>query len=492
MNAPQKLPPPPAPPAAETPPRALGEPAGRSAAARAKSHSSPARPMPTVKGWPVLGVIPRIRKQGLVQVIDEEWKKQGDVFRLMIGPSPSVIVAHPDGIERVLASHKENYIKGKTYDGLRDILGQGIIAATGMQWRKQRTLMQPSFHRMGLGALVDSMVQSAQDYFEDFQSRKPGGGVIDIHREMTKVTLDVVINAMFGTGLVSAADVKYETVVATLELVGDRSNGVPVPLAIPTPGNLKFKRVLAELDAVIHTIIEKARAKKAAHPDEPDGTLLGMLLDAVDADTGRPLPDKMIRDELLTLFVAGHETTALTMTWMFTLLEGREDVWDRLRAEAAAVLGDRVPTFEDLAKLQYTRAVVDEVLRLRGPVAVVARDAVADDNILGFKINKGDRIMPYFYGVHRHPDFWERPDEFWPDRFLPENSKGRDNWAYVPFSAGQRVCIGNTFSLFESVLLLAMIAQRAEAKMVPGQSIEPAMIATVRTSAPVMVEWSWR
>jgi cytochrome P450 len=286
--------------------------------------------------------------------------------------------------------------------------------------------------------------------------------------------------------------VSYETLVAVLEIVSERSNGVPIPLWLPTPGNIRFKRVLGELDALIYRLIDKARTQRRGRAAQPADTLLDMLLDAVDEATGKPLPDKHVRDELLTMFVAGHETTALTMTWLFVLLDGRDDIWERLREEATSVLHGRMPTFEDLSRLPYTRAVIDEVLRLRGPVAMVARDVVEDDNLLGFEVHKGDMVLPYFSAVHRHPGFWERPNEFWPERFLPENSAGRDRWAYLPFSSGQRVCIGNMFSLHESVLILAVVAQRVDARLVPGQRLEPEMIATVRPSAPAQVEWRWR
>jgi len=217
-----------------------------------------------------------------------------------------------------------------------------------------------------------------------------------------------------------------------------------------------------------------------------------MLLDAADADTGEPLPDVVIRDELLTLFVAGHETTALTMTWFFTLIDEEPAVVAQMRAEAQRVLGDRLPGFDDLPALKYTRQVIDETLRLRGPVAIVARNVVKEDNLLGCRVHPGDMILPFFYGAHRHPDFWENPNRFDPDRFSEENSVGRDRWCYLPFSAGQRVCIGNSFSLFESQLILAVLVQRCEFSMVPGQSIEPEVIATVRPSAPVKVQLAWR
>ena len=489
MNAPLTLPPPPVPPAhggASPAPKA-----GKSAAERSASHTEPVRPAPVAKGVPILGQIPALRKKGFMRVIFDEWYRHGDVFRIKLGPQPALVVAHPDGLERVLASHLTNYPKGVTYDGVREILGQGLVTSMGRHWRKQRTLLQPTFHRASLEEMVQCMVEQADIYFADLKQRHPSGGTLDAHREMTKLTLDVVINALFGAGLLTSADVSYESVIGALEVVNERSNGFALPLKIPTPKNLKFRRVLNDLNGIVYGLIDKARALGVDHPSIRS-TLLGMLLSSKDADTGEPLADELIRDELLTFFVAGHETTALTMTWLFTLLDQSPDVIDKLREESERVVGGRLPTFEDLPKLTYTLQVIHETLRLRGPVAVVARNAVADDNICGYEVKKGDMVMPFFYAAHRHPDFWEDPDRFDPDRFSEARSQGRDRWCYLPFSAGQRVCIGNNFSLYESQLIIAMLVQRCDFGLVPGQSIEPEMIATVRPSAPVMVDLRWR
>jgi cytochrome P450 len=485
MNAPVKIPPPP------PPEQANDNSGGKTAAERAATHTKPARPAPFAKGLPLVGQIPALRKKGFLNVLFDERKKHGDVFRIKLGPQPAFVIAHPDGLERVLASHIDNFPKGETYDGVREILGQGLVTAMGRHWRKQRMLLQPTFHRASLKEMVECMVEQSELYFDDLKKRHPSGGVIDAHREMTKLTLDVVINALFGAGLLSSSDVSYEAVIGALEVVNERSNGFALPLSVPTPKNLRFKRVLKELNKIVYGLIKKARDLGPEH-ESIRSTLLGMLLSSTDADTGKPLPDAIIRDELLTFFVAGHETTALTMTWLFTLLDEAPEVIEKLREEADRVVGDRLPTFEDLPKLTYTLQVIHETLRLRGPVAVVARNCAVDDNICGYEVKKGDMVLPFFYGAHRHPDYWEDPERFDPERFTEARSKGRDRWCYIPFSAGQRVCIGNNFSLYESQLIIAMLVQRCDFKLVPGQHIEPQMIATVRPSAPVMVDITWR
>jgi len=212
-----------------------------------------------------------------------------------------------------------------------------------------------------------------------------------------------------------------------------------------------------------------------------------MLLHSRDADTNQPLTDREVRDEVFTMFVAGHETTALTLTWMFTLLEKQPEVVGAMRKEVDAVLGGREPTFEDFPKLPYLLQVVDETLRLRGPVAMTARTAVADDALGGFRIKAGDVVLPFFWAVHWHPGFWESPEAFDPTRFTAERSKGRHPWSYLPFSGGQRAGLGNMFSLVETVVLLAQFFTRFEFEVVPNQSVVPQVMATVRPSGPVQV-----
>jgi len=460
--------------------------ATRTAAARNLSHGVPVREPPVVKGLPLVGNILDIKKRGgMIHFAEHAWRTHGDVFRVNMG-MPAIMVAHPDGLERILASHRENFVKGKTYDGARRVLGDGLLTMEGLAWRARRRMIQPSFHRGALGDMADVMVHTAATYFDDLRRRIPNGGVVDVHKEMVKVTLEVVVAALFGDDLADAAQVDHQALGEALELVSELANGVPLPLWVPTTLNRKFKRVMPELEGAVYRVIAAGRARA------PNHTLLSMLLHTLDADTEKPLTDVDVRNEVFTLFVAGHETTALTMTWLFTLLDGRDDVVTRMREEVVRVLGDRDPTYADVPKLTYIRQVIDETLRLRGPVALNARTVVKDDNLMGFRVRAGETVLPFFWGAHRHPDFWKNPDAFDPERFSVENSVDRDPWSYLPFSAGQRVCIGNTFSLVETVILVAMMLRRLEFSLVPGQTIEPNVVATVRPSGPVNVSVRWK
>jgi cytochrome P450 len=448
--------------------------------------TEPTAPLPLPPGpprWPLVGNLPAVRKEGILSFLERNWHQYGDIFRVNMG-FDVVVVSHPDGIKRVLAGNAKNYVKGKTYDGVRRVIGNGLLALEGDAWKARRTLVQPAFHRAGLSKLTAAMVDSGQRHFDALLAKHGKSAFrLDAHRDMVELTLDVVVAALFGRELTGAAQVSYEALGASLELVSEQGNGVVLPKWVPTPGNRKFHRTMEEVEGAIYRVIDAGRRSGAG-----EGTLLSMLLNSRDATTGEPLTDRDLRDEIFTMFVAGHETTALTMTWLFTLLVGRDDVLDRMRAEVDTVLGDRDPQFEDYPKLTYLRQVIDEALRLRGPVAMNARSAVADDELLGHRVKAGDVVMPFFYAAHRHEAFWEEPAKFDPDRFSAERSQGRDSWSYVPFAAGQRQCIGNTFSLVETVVLLAQLLRRFEVKVDADlDQVKPVAVVTVRPDRPVMI-----
>jgi cytochrome P450 len=441
---------------------------------------------PQVPGWPVLGHLPMVRREGILGLIDRSWHALGDVFSVDIG-FHAIAVAHPEAIKWVLAGNAKNYVKGRTYDGVRRVIGNGVLALEGDAWKSRRTLIQPAFHRAALGKLTQAMVECGRAHFDALLEKAPL--TLDVHRDMVKLTLDVVTATLFGRELLGAANISYDAMTAALELVSERGNGFLLPQWVPTPANRKFARTMAEVEGVIYRIIEAGRRRD----DASDGTLLSMLLHSTDAETGQRLSDRDVRDEIFTMIIAGHETTALTLTWMFTLLHDRRDVIDAMVAEVDSVLGSSDPTFEDVPKLKYVRQVIDETLRLRGPVAMTARSAVDDDEIAGVKVRSGDVVMPYFYGAHRHPAFWSDPERFDPDRFSAERAKGRNPWSYVPFAAGQRQCIGNMFSLVETAVLLAQLFRRLHVEVDPSvRQVKPVASVTVRPDRPVRAHLSAR
>lgn len=451
-------------------------------AAPAAAPFESARTAPGPRPWP-FGSLLGIQTQGLLQYLAQGWRRYGDVYRVRLGAWRAVVLAHPAALKHVLAVRRDNYVKAETYDGVRRVVGNGLLALEGDAWKKRRALVQPAFHKQALAKLATAMVESGAIGFDALARRAEGRTlVVDAHREMVGLTLDVVVRALFGPELTQVAQVSYEALESAMQLVSEYSNRVVLPPWVPTPANRRFYRTMREVEGAVYRVIEAGRARGAG-----DGTLLSMLLESRDAG-GVPLSDRDLRDEIFTLFVAGHETTALTLTWLFVLLAGRADLWAEARREVDAVLGPRAPGFDDVPRLVFLRQLIDETLRLSGPVAMVARTAVEADVVGGFRVDAGDVVLPFFWATHRHPDFWTEPESFDPSRFSPERSKGRDPWSYLPFSAGQRMCIGNTFSLVETVLLLAMLLQRFEVRVPEGQRVEPRMMVTVRPSRPVLVE----
>lgn len=445
---------------------------------------------PLAKGLPLLGSVTELSRHGMINFLTQEWKRLGDVFRVQLGPRTLVAVADPVGVERILASHRENYVKGKTYDGMRLLTGQGLLTLEGDSWLVRRKMEQPAFHRESIRKLTASMVQVTDSTLNRWRARHPEGGVLEAHHAMLTLTLEVVGETLFGQSFGEEhTTTSGQAFTDALALLSARSNSsVNVPLVVPTPKNQRLKRALKTLDEMVFGIIATARAQKD-HEARP--TLLSMLLDAKDPQ-GQGLTDPQLRNEVITLFLAGHETTALLLTWGFTLLGRHPEVVEKMRQEVETVLQGRIPTTEDIPKLTYLRQVVDEILRLRSPTWAVARDTVADDVLCGFKIRAGDVVLPVSYLAHRHPKFWTDPDRFDPDRFAPAQSKGRNQWAYFPFSLGPRMCIGNVFSLVESQIVLAMLLQRADFELIPGPEAQPDAQITLRPTEEVNVRFRWR
>jgi cytochrome P450 len=444
------------------------------------------RDPPGPRSLPFVGHLLGVRAAGdFLSYLEPQWRIYGDVFRFNVLGRNAVVFTHPEAIKQVLSTRRDRYTKGSIYDGVRRVMGDSVLTLDKDAWKRRRAIMQPAFHRQALAKLTVIMAQAGAKFFDALAARGRAGGVpiaVDAHHEMVKLTLDVVIDALFGRGLASAGDISYEALSGALELMSEAANGVPLPAWLPTPYNRKFQRTMRQLDGVVYALVAKARQRGT-----DEGTLLSMLLASVDEETGQPLSDKAIRDEVFTLFVAGHETTALTLTWIFVLLDGRPEVLARMKDEVATALGGRDPGFDDLPRLPYVRQVIDETLRLRPPAPLIPRNVMEDDDVGGFRVNAGEMAFLLFWATHRHPDFWPDAERFDPDRFAPERIKGRHSWSYVPFSGGPRTCIGNMFSLVETTLLVAQLLNRFEVDIQPCGDVRPIAIGTARPSRPVRV-----
>jgi cytochrome P450 len=455
---------------------------------RVRNHPEPPRPCPEDRGLPLVGLMLHIRREGAIKFFESRRKGLGDVYRVNMGLRTALVVSHPDAFERALSGHKRRYVKGALYDSMRDFLGLGLVTLEGDAWKERRRLMQPYFHRAALESMVTTMVEVIDRFLDDLRRRYPKGGEIDVHREMVRLTLDVVCTTLFGPRVAGRDDLPFDVLGDIIEVIEARQF-VMLPLWVPIATNRRFHRVKTRVDAMVHRALERARA---LHDDPAHrSTLLGMLLDTTD-EHGRPLGDEAIRNELLTLYVAGHETTALTMTWLFALLMGDREVLPRMTAECRERLGERLPGFADLPGLEYTRMVIEETLRLRNITPGLGRIVVENDNVCGHSVAAGEVLMLWLWGLHRHEPSWPDPERFDPERFTPAAKAQRDPWSYLPFSGGPRMCIGNGFALAEAQLIVGMMMQRAEWETVPGQRIEPVALGTLRPSGPVRVRFRWR
>jgi len=447
------------------------------------SVSAP-RVIPGPRSWPVVGNgLQVLFHGGLFPVLEHAWQRYGDTFRVDLGPKRLVAIVHPDDLERVLLSERECFYKGEAYDQFRMLVGdRGMVTIEGETWRSHRRVAQPSFNKGAIAGLAAKMTAATSTMLASWESRLTVGGDFDIYEDLLALTMWIIGDTLFSLDLRGEIDRSAEAFSVALEQVSSRGNEmVRLPLAWPTPGNLRLRRALATLDATVHGIIRDRRVSGERPPD-----LLSALLAGSD-EHGEPLDDRALRDEVITFFLAGHETTALALSWTWYMLATHPEIQEALHAEVDAALGGRTPTAEDMARLPYTRMVLQEALRLYAPTWSGARDVIAPAVLGGYPVERGDTVIYLSYFTHRHPDFWDEPAKVKPERFTPEAMQGRHKCAYVPFSAGPRMCIGNHFSLMEGALILAMIAQRYRFTLSPRARIEPQFQITMRPKYGVLL-----
>jgi cytochrome P450 len=403
-------------------------------------------------------------------------RDHGDLVRFRFGPYRYYMVNDPDAIKHVLVDNHKTYQKSRNYKALKLLLGDGLLTSEGEFWRRQRKLAQPAFHRERLAAFADTMVAYTDAMLTRWAAHPGASTSMDVHDEMMRLTFRIVGKTLFSTDVEGDADVVGPALSVATHFTEDYAQAViPTPLWIPTPANVRFRRAKRALDAIVFRIIDERRKGASAA-----GDLLSMLMAVTDEETGERMDDRQLRDEVMTLVLAGHETTANALSWTFMLLSQHPDVERRLHAEVAAALGDRAPRLEDLPKLTYCANVVSEALRLYPPAWAFERQAIADDTILGCRVPKGSMVGISPYVVHRHPAHWDNPLGFDPDRFTPARSEGRPRYAYLPFGGGPRMCIGNAFALMEAQLVVARVVQRYRVDLLPGHPVELDPVVTLR------------
>jgi cytochrome P450 len=455
----------------------------------AVTSEPPATPSGTAKPWPeypggrLRGCMREIRTAPL-DFYTAVWRRCGPFARIRAIPGIwFYLVTHPDGVEHVLQKNHKNYRKPDVLiRPVRLLMGNGLFSSEGDFWLRQRRLMQPAFHRQQVAALGRQMATAAAALVETWDRGEPGR-VIDVVPEMMRLTLGIAGTTLFSHDISGEADTLGRAFRVVFTHVSRRMNSqLTLPLWVPTAGNRAVRHAKELLDRVVLEVIEGRRR----HGPGP-GDLLDLLLAARDEESGSGMSDQQLRDEVLTLLTAGHDTVGAALSWAWHLLGRSPDVQEALADEARGRLGGRTPDVDDLPHLPLARAVFDEALRLYPPAPGVVREALHEDEVCGHRLPARAIVVPYAYVTHRDPAFWEEPEKFKPERFLPGAGAGRPKFAYFPFGGGPRVCIGNAFALTEGPLILAALAQRFRLEPVPGAEVVPDTTFTLRPKTGVMM-----
>lgn len=402
-------------------------------------------------------------------------RRYGAVVQFPVGNLPVYAINHPDGVRHVLQDNARNYSKNTIqFNTLALVTGQGLLTTSGEQWLRQRRMTQPAFHRQRIAGFGGAMTSAALRMLQRWDAL-PADTVLDIDHEMMKMTLEIVGHTMFSADLSDETSELVNAVLIALDYIVYRAQTpIALPLFVPTRRNRGFRRALAVLDRAVEGLINERRAATGQYDD-----LLAMLLEAQSED-GEPMSNRQLRNEVLTLIIAGHETVASALTWAWHLLANHPEAEARLHAELQAVLGGRAAQLHDLPQLPYTRAVFDEALRLFPPAWLITRRTVAEDLIGDTAVPAEALVIISPYVVHRQPGVWPDPEAFRPERFLAEKVEAAPRYGYIPFGGGPRMCIGNQFALMEGALVLATVAQRYRFQPLAENPVEAAALVTIR------------
>ena len=436
----------------------------------------PARP-PLVDGARLFGHMRRLQDDAL-QLMCEVSREYGPIARLQLGPITAHLVTAPELVREVLLTRRENFSKDtRGFRKLSFLLGEGLLTSGGELWRRQRRTMQPVFRRARVGVFADAMVGRTRELLDSWEADLDSGRPHEIADEMMALTLrivgDTLLGANFDGDIEEVGEAVYELMEAALVRIRMPLDFVE---GLPLPQNTRIERRCAELDAIVNRVI----TRRLEHPEEGGDDLLGMLLEARDAETGAQMDRTQLRDEVMTIFLAGHETTANALTWALVTLSRYPVVARRLEEEVDRVLGDRPATADDLPELVYTGMVIQEVMRLFPPAWNFGRNTEEDTTLGGYQIAKGELVMVCPYALHRSATLWPNPEGFDPERFRPGRVPADADCVYIPFGGGARICIGKHFAMMEMQLVLATLVQRVRVHLLPGHPIEPEPLITLR------------
>lgn len=426
-----------------------------------------------------MGVMREFNRDSL-GFIERAQRDYGDIVWMRFLYVPALFLYHPNEIEYVLSANPRNFRKAMSLRSnfFQRLVGNGLLTSEGEEWKRQRRLSSPAFHRHRISAYADTMVGYTNRLTANWQP----GEARDMHREMMRLTLEIVVRCLFSADVSNDVDhvgdtlkelVKPFAAQATLKWILDNR--------LPTPTHLRFNKFVKRIDDVVYRIIAERRAS-----GKDEGDLLSMLLAARD-DDGSQMTDQQLRDEVMTLFLAGHETTALTLTWTWYLLGKHPGVEKKFHDELDEVLGGRPATMADLPRLKFTEQIAKECMRLYPPAYGLGREAIADCEIGGYQVPAGTQVFMFQWVTQRDARFFDRPGDFVPERWSSDFEESLPKYAYFPFGGGPRACIGASFAMMEMMLVLGTIGQKFRLTLVPDRPVEIYPAMSLRPKDAVMV-----
>jgi len=398
----------------------------------------------------------------------ELFARHGDTYRVYVPArrSYTYVIHHPDDVKRVLVSNHRNYTKGIGLDRVKILLGRGIMTSEGELWKRQRYMMQPFFHRRVITGFAEVIAAANERFLERWDALAARGEPVNLTDEMSELTLAIVLRSIFGTDL---------------DRLSAELGGNPFEVVTKEQArDLQFAYKFRKLTKLVAGLLARRRAEPGEHFD-----YVAMLMSARDKDSGAPMGERELIDEVMTLIVAGHETTASGLNWTWYLLSQHPEAEARLHAELDAAPEIAAPGLAQMEALAYTHQVLDEALRLYPPGWLLSRRTIEADVLGGFPVPAGTNVLLPLYLVHRHPGFWKEPERFWPERFAPEHEAERPRFAYMPFAAGPRHCIGESFALYEMLMHLYKVARRYRLAYVPDKPLELEAQINLRTRYPL-------
>jgi len=440
-------------------------------------------PAPKEKHF-LLGNLPYLAKEKMRYFLRQR-QELGNIYQIYSPIRKVIVVTHPDYVKQVLQDNNKNYTKSFAYDKLKMMLGMGLLTSEGDFWKSQRRLMQPAFYKEKLNRIGELMVELTRQMLDSWEAKANGEQLLNFSFEANKIALDIVSKSLFFSDITDEVEQISKDVTMAIEFGSDLiDNPLLPPIWVPTKRNREAAKVVNRLNQTIFNMIDTRRQNTQKQYND----LLSLLMDAQDEENGRSMSNQQLRDEMITLFVAGHETTATALTWIWYLLGTNPEKCAKMYEEVERVLGNTPPSLENIRNLTYTKQIIDESMRLYPPAWIIGRRAISADSIGGYDIPPKYNVVMPIYVIHHDESIWENAEKFVPERFAPENLKEIHKYAYFPFGGGPRFCIGNNFAIMEMQIILAMIAQRYKLTISPDFKVEMHELITLRSKNPLFVQ----